>query len=268
MAQRAVLIGLCAAAAVAGGAWLLADGWREGGAAEPVVIAGGPHSPVRASDGELVLASDQRTHDQPSEAEVIGAPSASEREVVEAAPRARVMLRGQLSGARGLGSEIQLSVAPDFGQLEGSNAREILIAEPGSLHHEYAAPPSPFPSNPSALSSRSELSASGQLLLASPDSLALETRDDGFEFRQRLVGVMIRGAVLEFDRALLAGRIAAAQRHVGELAERSRRHVLKRARAQDRAFERQLRREPGTHLLFGRRRSGLVIENRVAAVRQ
>ena len=36
--------------------------------------------------------------------------------------------------------------------------------------------------------------------------------------------------------------------------------------AQDRGFERELRRKPGAHLLFGPRRSGLVIENDVAAI--
>ena len=74
-------------------------------------------------------------------------------------------------------------------------------------------------------------------------------------------------AFLEFDRIVFAGRIAALERHIGQL--RNRRALVdagEPAVAQDRGFERQLRRHADADLLLGRDRPGLVVEDHVAAV--
>ena len=71
----------------------------------------------------------------------------------------------------------------------------------------------------------------------------------------------------EIDELRFAGPRAAFEQHVADLRDRTaRRDIRKSAVAQDRGFKCELRRESGPHLLFRARRSGLVIENDVAAV--
>ncbi len=72
---------------------------------------------------------------------------------------------------------------------------------------------------------------------------------------------------MNLTRHFLAGDGAAAQPHIDQL-----RHggaggnILEAALAQDRGFERELRRQSGANLLVGRRRAGLVVEHGVASV--
>ena len=64
-----------------------------------------------------------------------------------------------------------------------------------------------------------------------------------------------------------AGAARRRAAHIGELADRrAGGNLLEAALAQDRGFERELRRQSGAHLLLGRRRAGLVVEDGVAAV--
>ena len=192
MAQRAVLIGLCASAALAAGAWWFASGSHEGQAAVPVVMASGPSAPDRPSDAELALAPLPEEHDEPAEAIPVAPDfelaAASEREVVDAMPRARVILRGQLSGARGLGAGFQLYAWPVYAESEGSRRDGTVFEysdDPWSSR--LAAPslaPTPFPSNP-------ELPRSGPPTYSpkfqGADSLAPDAREDAARRPRSLV---------------------------------------------------------------------------------
>jgi hypothetical protein len=180
MAQRAVLIGLCAALAVAAGAWLLAGGLRDGQAASPVVLAQDANAPARSSAGEIVLAAEPLKLAAPAEAAaeapIAPPPVASEREVVDNAPRARVMLRGQLKGARGLGAELQVFATPDFADNDSGGSTRGVIFTDGNDDPwaARAVAPTPFPNNPELAPSI----ASGYApLFGSPDSLTLDPRD-------------------------------------------------------------------------------------------
>src|SRR6185437_7324499 len=83
---------------------------------------------------------------------------------------------------------------------------------------------------------------------------------------QCAVGVIVRRAVLEVDRSVAARRFAALERHIDDLGDRRVcRNLLEAAVAQNGGFERELRRESGAHLRLGARRTGLVVENNVAA---
>ena len=86
-------------------------------------------------------------------------------------------------------------------------------------------------------------------------------------FVQRVIGLAVGGAFREINELGFAGPRTAFQQHIADL--RNRRaggNVRESALAQDRGFERELRREPGAHLLLGARRPGFVIEDDVAAV--
>src|SRR3989442_5642304 len=91
-------------------------------------------------------------------------------------------------------------------------------------------------------------------------------RDAG-EAAQRRIGLAVAGSLLEIDRALRAGRLAAFQQDVGEFTDRCRlRNPGKAALAQDCGFKRELGRKAGAHLLLGARLAGLVVEDDVASV--
>src|SRR5262249_51849218 len=95
--------------------------------------------------------------------------------------------------------------------------------------------------------------------------LVLESRRELGEARERVGGGLVGGAVLELDRDWIAGGLAALELDVDELADR---HVgiepREAAAAQDRGFERQLRRDADARLARARRIAGLEIEDGVA----
>ncbi len=94
----------------------------------------------------------------------------------------------------------------------------------------------------------------------------IEAPGERGELFQGPVGVAVGRAFLECDRLAFTGRLAAFERHVNDLGHRSGgRKLLEPALAQDRGFERELRGKAGTHLFLGARRTGLVIEDDVAA---
>src|SRR6185312_8139086 len=100
--------------------------------------------------------------------------------------------------------------------------------------------------------------------------IVVETPHQFGEFFQRAVGLRIGRAFLEVDRQELAGARAALERDISQRRNRAparqrRRAGVESALAQHRGFERELRREPGAHLLFGSHRAGLVIEDHIAA---
>ena len=88
--------------------------------------------------------------------------------------------------------------------------------------------------------------------------------------RQRVVGMRVgRRLSLKSIGFGFAGRLAAAQPHIDELARPTPAAMpVEAAAAQDRGFERELRRQAGAHLLLGRRRAGLVVEDGVARRRR
>ena len=80
------------------------------------------------------------------------------------------------------------------------------------------------------------------------------------------VGVEIRVALLEIDGHVVAGGIAAPERDVGKVGDgRLGRNIGESAAAQDRGFQRELRRHSDAHLFFARHLSGLVVKNGIAA---
>ena len=97
--------------------------------------------------------------------------------------------------------------------------------------------------------------------------LILEARHQRREFLQRVIGLCVGRAVFEFDGAVLARRHGALEQHVGQFGDRgASRHGGESALAQNRGFERELRCKPGAHLFFRARRTGLVVDDDVAAV--
>src|SRR4051812_32452607 len=87
------------------------------------------------------------------------------------------------------------------------------------------------------------------------------------EAAQRRVGLAIAGTFLEFDLAVLARGLAALEQDVSELADGAALgNIRKAAVAQDRGFQRELRREPAAHLRRGASLPGLVVEDRIGAV--
>src|SRR5262245_62557217 len=84
-----------------------------------------------------------------------------------------------------------------------------------------------------------------------------------------MVSRVVGRALLEIDRLRAAARAIAAQPDIAERADRrTRGHTLEAAVAQDRGFQRELRRDADAHLLVARRLSGFVVEDGVAAVGQ
>src|SRR5262249_48106248 len=101
----------------------------------------------------------------------------------------------------------------------------------------------------------------------------LELPDQRLELRQRIIRRVVRMLRLvalpdlQLQRAMLARRVVAADPDIGEFADRSPGvDLVKASLAQDRRLQRKLRRQSQRHLLAGRRRAGLVVEDRVAAV--
>ena len=103
--------------------------------------------------------------------------------------------------------------------------------------------------------------------------LVLEAANQRFELAQCFIGAIVRklrcvAAIdLEFDRPRFARRRVAAEANVKQFADgRTGSDALEAALAQNRGFQRQLRRQSHAHLLAGRRNAGLVVEQREGAV--
>src|SRR5207302_3617218 len=80
----------------------------------------------------------------------------------------------------------------------------------------------------------------------------LEAAGELLQARKGMVGFGVGRAVLELDLAGLARRLAAFERYVDQLGNGcARGNVRKTAVAQDRGFERELRRETKAHLRLG-----------------
>src|SRR5262245_66240188 len=74
-------------------------------------------------------------------------------------------------------------------------------------------------------------------------------------------------SILEVADPFLAGRLAALERDIDQLGDVGPGgDVTEPSAAQDRGFERELRRQPDAHLRLSRYLPGLVVENGVAAV--
>src|SRR5262249_35852503 len=94
--------------------------------------------------------------------------------------------------------------------------------------------------------------------------LVLEARRQLLEFHERAFRLQVRVADFELDRPLLSGDHGATQRQVDQLSDRICRQIGEALLAQDRGFERELRRDTKANLFVARTRAGLVIEDRVS----
>src|SRR5262249_46762504 len=97
--------------------------------------------------------------------------------------------------------------------------------------------------------------------------LVLEPCGDLGELFERAFCVRVCVPLLESDRPLFSGQLAAPERDVNEIADGGvRSDAGKSAAAQNGGFEGELRRDADAHLLLARHLAGLVVEDGIASV--